>query len=358
MENKCLKDIYSDDESNDENNINNIKDNSDIINQEEELIFNPYNVNNKEILVNNVQSILNKYGIFAKPFNHELYKRAFIHRSYTKRPKLENELANIIIAEKPDNCLPLKTKSNERLEFIGDGVLELITKYYLYKRFPKADEGFMTEKKIALVKNEHIGKLALEMGLQEYYIISKHAEDKNIRNNLKKLGCLFEAFIGAIFLDYNRIDINDEYGWFKNIFNCGPGFQMAQIFVEHVFEEHVDWTNLIKNDDNYKNKLQVIIQKEFKITPEYVELKVPDLESETDKNYEMGVYICFGQNIHNTDIKKSIDFDSLKTFQSIHKLLESNNKQLIFLTKAEHKIKKKAEQLACENAIKLIELYN
>ena len=72
----------------------------------------------------------------------------------------------------------------------------------------------------------------------------------------------------------------------------------------------------------------------------------------------MGVYICFGQNIHNTDIKKSIDFDSLKTFQSIHKLLESNNKQLIFLTKAEHKIKKKAEQLACENAIKLIELYN
>ena len=76
MENKCLKDIYSDDESNDENNINNIKDNSDIINQEEELIFNPYNVNNKEILINNVQSILNKYGIFAKPFNHELYKRA------------------------------------------------------------------------------------------------------------------------------------------------------------------------------------------------------------------------------------------------------------------------------------------
>ena len=352
MENKCLKDIYSDDESEEESN------NKDNNTNQEELIFNPYNPNNKEILINNVQTILNKYGIFAKPFNHELYKRAFIHRSYTKRPKLENELSNVIIAEKPDDCLPLKTKSNERLEFIGDGVLELITKYYLYKRFPKADEGFMTEKKIALVKNEHIGKLAYELGLQQYYIISKHAEEKNIRNNLKKLGCLFEAFIGAIFLDYNRIDITDEYGWFNNIFNCGPGFQMAQIFVEHVFEEHVDWTNLIKNDDNYKNKLQVIIQKEFKITPEYVELKVPDLESETDKNYEMGLYICFGQNIHNADIKKSIDFTSLKTFQAIHNLIETDNKQLIFLSKAEHKIKKKAEQLACENAIKMIELYN
>ena len=57
------------------------------------------------------------------------------------------------------------------------------------------------------------------------------------------------------------------------------------------------------------------------------------------------------------DRKKSINFDSLKTFQEIHKLLEINAKQLIFLTKAEHKIKKKAEQLACENAIKMIELY-
>ena len=323
-----------------------------------ELVFNPYNDKNIEITLNDIQSILKKYGVNYTIHNIELFKRAFIHKSYCKRPMLENKASDITIVDKPYDCLPLKTKSNERLEFIGDGILECITKYYLYRRFPKAEEGFMTEKKIALVKNEHIGKLALELGLQEYYIISKHAEDKNIRNNLKKLGCLFEAFIGAIFLDYNRIDINDEYGWFKNIFNCGPGFQMAQIFVEHVFEEHVDWTNLIKNDDNYKNKLQVIIQKEFKITPEYVELKVPDLESETDKNYEMGVYICFGQNIHNTDIKKSIEFDSLKTFQSIHKLLESNNKQLIFLTKAEHKIKKKAEQLACENAIKLIELYN
>ena len=238
--NEVIKDINSEDESNDEEN-NNITNISNIISNEE-LIFNPYNNNNKEIQLHNIIAILSKYGIFTKPFNIELYKRAFIHRSYTKRPKLENEEANIIISEKPDDCLPLKTKSNERLEFIGDGVLECITKYYLYKRFPKADEGFMTEKKIALVKNEHIGKLAYELGLHNFYIISRHAEEKNIRNNLKKLGCLFEAFIGALFLDFNRIKVNDENEWFANIFNCGPGLQFAQIFVENVFEKHVDWT--------------------------------------------------------------------------------------------------------------------
>ena len=90
----------------------------------------------------------------------------------------------------------LKSKSNERLEFLGDGVLECITKYYLYRRFPKENEGFMTEK-IAIVKNEHIGKMAYEMGLNKWYIMS-NAEEKR-RTNLKKLGCLFEAF-RALFL--------------------------------------------------------------------------------------------------------------------------------------------------------------
>ena len=357
FKNGTLKDNNSDTESDEDNNINpNI--NSNIINSEE-LIFNPYNTLNKEIEISNVQQLLNNYGIFAKPFNIELYKRAFIHRSYTKRPKLENEEANIIIADKPDDCLPLKTKSNERLEFIGDGVLECITKYYLYKRFPKADEGFMTEKKIALVKNEHIGKLAYELGLHKFYIISRHAEEKNIRTNLKKLGCLFEAFLGAIFLDFNRMDIKDEYGWFQNIFNCGPGLQMAQIFVENVFEKHVDWTKLISNDDNYKNKLQVIIQKEFKLTPDYVEIKTQYENIDiSEKTYTMGLYISFGQNIHNSNIFKAMNFDTMKTFKSIHERLENEPKLLIFITKAEHKIKKKAEQLACEYAIKLIEKYN
>jgi dsRNA-specific ribonuclease len=352
--NNCLKDINSDEESNSDNELTTI---TNLKLDSEELIFNPYNSNNNEITSGIVQELLSKYGIFTKPFNLELYKRAFIHKSYTKRPKLENSLANITISDKPENCLPLKTKSNERLEFLGDGVLELITKYYLYKRFPKADEGFMTEKKIALVKNEHIGKLALEMGLNKYFIISRHAEEKNIRNNLKKLGCLFEAFIGAIFLDFNRISIKDEYGWFENVFNCGPGLQMAQIFVENVFEKHVDWTNLINNDDNYKNKLQVIIQKEFKITPDYVELKTPKLDDDddNDKLYVMGLYICFGQNIHNAKISNAVNFDKLGSFKAIHELLEKQDKLLVFLTKAEHKIKKKAEQIACDQAIKLIE---
>ena len=183
-------------------------------NGQEVYIFDPYNPLNKCITETDIKQILNTYGINVPIYNVNLYKRAFVHRSYIKRPTIENEVNNIVITPKPDDCLPLFTKSNERLEFVGDGVLECITKYYLYRRFPKENEGFMTEKKIALVKNESIGKMAYEMGLHKWFILSKHAESKQNRTNLKKLGCLFESFIGAMFLDFNKISVNDEDGWF------------------------------------------------------------------------------------------------------------------------------------------------
>jgi len=323
--------------------------NMDNENQDSEQIFNPYNPANNEITLNDIQSILKTYGVHYNIDNINLYQRSFIHKSYTKRPVLENEAAEIKIASQPANCLPLKTKSNERLEFVGDGVLELITKYYLYKRFPKADEGFMTEKKIALVKNEHIGKLAYEMKLHKWFILSKHAEEKNTRVNFKKLGCLFEAFLAALFLDVNKISIKDENGWFNNTFVTGPGFQMAQIFIESIFEKHVDWAKLIKTDDNYKNQLQVIIQKEFKITPDYIELK-----HDLDIGYEMGVFICLGQEIYEVKVKNAIDYSKYGSFAKIQNTLEDNDKLFIFLAKGTHKIKKKAEQIACEEALKII----
>jgi dsRNA-specific ribonuclease len=321
----------------------------DIIKKDEELIFNPYNIINKEITLNEVQSILSNYGITAKVNNLNLYKRAFIHRSYVKRPELENKQANIEISEQPHDCLPLKTKSNERLEFIGDGVLECITKYYLYRRFPKADEGFMTEKKIALVKNEHIGRLAYEMKLNKWYIMSKHAEEKNTRTNLKKLGCLFEAFLGALFLDFNKITIHDDDKWFETLFVTGPGFQMSQIFLESIFEKHVDWIKLIGTNDNYKNQLQVCIQKEFKTTPDYLEIS-----HDLDEGYKMGVYLCLGQPIWKMTPTSAVHFDKFGSFETIHKSFLSNEKVFILLGSGLHKIKKKAEQEACEKALQLI----
>jgi len=329
----------------------------DVQKDDGELIFDPFNSNNCEITESEVCDILKKYGVPDKVHNLNLYKRAFIHKSYCKRPAIENEQNGVIIAERPDNCMTLKTKSNERLEFLGDGVLECITKYYLYRRFPKANEGFMTEKKIALVKNEHIGRLAYEMGLNKWYIMSKNAEEKKTRTNLKKLGCLFEAFLGALFLDFNKIDIKDEGNWFENVFVTGPGFQIAQIFVEKIFEQHVDWMKLIQSDDNYKNILQVILQKAFQVTPVYREITEWDEET----GYHMGVYLCLNKKSHEftpqDDYIMSISFwgsfENLKTAWT-YRDDKWENGLVIFLSESKHKIKKKAEQAACKKAIEIL----
>lgn len=315
----------------------------------DELIFNPYNENNREIEQGIVESILKKYGIKSKIHNLNLYKRAFVHKSYVKRPQLENEQNGIQIVDKPFNCLSLKTKSNERLEFLGDGVLECITKYYLYRRFPKENEGFMTEKKIAIVKNETIGRIAYEMGLHKWYIVSKHAEEKKTRTNFKKLGCLFEAFLGALFLDFNKISIKDEEGWFENIFKTGPGFQMAQTFIENVFEAHIDWIELINTDDNYKNILQVKIQKHYKVTPVYKEIDYNE-----DEGFHMGVYLCIGYYEANMKHDDAKNFSDFKNFLGIDEYLLEHDECFIFLGEGKHKIKKKAEQLACQMALDII----
>jgi dsRNA-specific ribonuclease len=311
-------------------------------------VFDPYNPLNKLISEDELHGILRTYGINIPIMNYTLYKRAFIHQSYIKRPSLENEYNKVVICPKPDNCLPIFTKSNERLEFIGDGVLECITKYYLYRRFPKENEGFMTEKKIALVKNESIGKMAFDMGLHKWFVLSKHAEMKQTRTNLKKLGCLFESFIGAIFLDFNKVTIDDEDALLNGGLITGSGFQMAQIFIESVFEKHVDWIHLIRNDDNYKNILQVKIQKEFKVTPDYMEMEVHT----ADIGYKMGVYLTLNQPIHAVQPRDAISIHSFTSYQDIHEYMSIYGKIFVYLGEGTHKIKKKAEQMACENAIR------
>ena len=312
----------------------------------DELIFNPYNPANKELDMHAMGELLKKYGVTLNPMNIELYKRAFVHKSYVKRPKLENIENGITIVPRPYNCLPLRCRSNERLEFLGDGVLECVVKWYLYRRFPKEDEGFMTEKKIQLVKNEAIGKLAYTMGLHKFYIMSKHAEEKKTRTNLKKLGCLFEAFIGALFLDGNKMTCDNVDRCVSGTSPTGIGFQLAQTFIESVLEKHIDWVDLVQNDDNYKNILQVMIQKEFKVTPTYIQAGCSE-----DTGFHMIVSLYIGDEWTEPKNEDAISFEEYGNYESIHQAIETNKRVLVRLGESSHKIKKKAEQEACRLAI-------
>ena len=195
------------------------------------------------------------------------------------------------------------------------------------------------------------------MGLNHWYIISQNAEEKKTRTNLKKLGCLFEAFLGALFLDFNKIQIHDEDKWFDKVFVTGPGFQIAQTFVENVFEQHVNWTELITTKDNYKNILQVKLQKAFKVTPIYKEISEYDEET----GYHMGVYLSINSDHHHLNHGNALSVSNIikdndKTIMdNIQLYLDEVGKVFLFLGESKHKIKKKAEQTACFNSIQVLE---
>ena len=104
---------------------------------------------------------------------------------------------------------------------------------------------------------------------------------------------------------------------------------------------------------NYKNILQVRIQKEFKVTPYYMETQ----EYSIDKGYTMGVFLCLGQNTHNLSVVQSKPIQDFRHFGHIHQYMAEHAKVFILLGSSVHKIKKKAEQIACEIALSSIEKF-
>ena len=175
----------------------------------------------------------------------------------------------------PKDCLPLQEESNERLETLGDSVLGLATVHYLYERFSDQNEGFLTKMKAKLVNGKMLAYLAEKVGLHKYVIISKQIEDNNGRLNFRILEDAFEAFLGAMYLDFQHVQSKS-----KSLINFdGYGYQITKEWIINVFEEHIDFTELIQQNQNFKDKLMKYMQHNFQSIPKFFEISV-----ETDKN--------------------------------------------------------------------------
>ena len=115
--------------------------------------------------------------------NPDLLKQAFLHRSYL------NEHAEIKMAH------------NERLEFLGDAVLELVVTNFLYAEFPDKPEGELTAFRASLVNTNTISDKAKELGFEDYLLLSKGEAKDTGKARAYILANTFEAFTGALYLD-------------------------------------------------------------------------------------------------------------------------------------------------------------
>ena len=296
---------------------------------EVKVIVNTYNFNNELITENDIKSILEKYEIENVINNLAIYQKAFIHKSYSKKdPKELGE--NVVFAEKPEGALELFDYNNETLEFLGDAVLSTVIARYLFERYHGENEGFLTKMRTKLVNGEMLGYLSGKLGFGKHIIISRHIEDKcNGRTNTAILEDALEAFIGAMFLDFNEVD---NYNLLDN-FYTGIGFQVCEKFIIHVIEDIIDFSDLVLLNTNYKERIKRYFYDTFVINPRYSDVSVSGISNE--REYKISIYKFNGNN----DNYLTID----------HTYLE-------ILSTGIGTSKKKAEQNAAKNALEAFNL--
>jgi len=228
-------------------------------------MYNPYNSRNKLLSLKDIQTILTNYKCSFNIKNLKLFQNAMIHSSYVRREEYTSPTGETIkLIDKPDDCIDLFDESYERLEHLGDSILGAIVSTYLVKRFPKEQEGFLTDLKKEIVCNEMLGSLSMKIGLDKFYIISKHNEDAcNGRTNIKKLGDILEAFIGALWTD------------------SGNEFKVVSSFIINLIETYIDIPKILMNNRNFKEQLQKYCQATFHYTPTY------KMISSTQNSYTM-----------------------------------------------------------------------
>lgn len=140
--------------------------------------------------------------------------------------------------------------SNERLEFLGDAILNSVVTDIIYKRFQNEQEGFLTNLRSKIVSRQSLNKIAIEIGLDKIVITSKYV---NLNSNSNIYGNALEAIFGAIYLDL--------------------GYKKCKNFVEdRLFHHFLDWNDILKNERNFKSKIFEWCHKN-KIEPEFVLLE-------------------------------------------------------------------------------------
>lgn len=183
--------------------------------------------------------------------NQELLETALTHRSALNE---KNTTAAV---------------SNERLEFLGDAVLELATTRFLYDRYPEDPEGTLTAYRSALVKTVTLGKVATELGLGEKLHMSKGEEATGGRSNNGILADTLEAFLGALYLD--------------------QGFDAAAKLLAKILFPHIDEIIEKKLYKDAKSYLQEVVQALGFETPTYE--VITEVGPDHDKEFTVTVSV-------------------------------------------------------------------
>lgn len=207
-----------------------------------------------------------------------LLEQAFVHRSYIN----ENKSSGL--------------NHNERLEFLGDAVLELVITDFLYKKYPEKAEGDLTAYRSALVNAQTCSDIATKLSMGDYLLLSKGESKDTGRARQYILANALEALIGAIYLD--------------------QGYDRAKDFIENNFTPLIDSIISARSFIDAKSLFQEKAQEFDGVTPSYKTIK--ETGPDHEKKFTVGVYlgkelVTTGLGESKQDAEQSAAREALKT---------------------------------------------
>jgi len=209
------------------------------------------------------------------PGHLHFYKLAFTHKSYQQPKHQDTSKSNSFLF------------NNERLEFLGDAILDAVMAEYLFKKYPTQDEGFLTQMRSKLVNRKTLNKIASDMELD---LFLKQKGSNKISQTM--MGNTLEAFLGAVYLDV--------------------GFEKTKTFIIHrILKKFLDIHELEQVNDNYKSILLEFCQK-FQKQVQYVIVE----QSRTHDNREK---FCIAVHIDDEFFGQAVDFNKKSAEQNASK---------------------------------------
>ena len=241
-----------------------------------------YNINPENRLITKefINDIMVRFGIndkrkqIYKVNNLDYFITATTHKTYSLDVSEEeyNTIKEMYYLNYPDsNYVFIQNTNYERLEFIGDSIIKPILTDYITSYFINQNEGFLSKLRSRLEKTQFFSNLTKLLNLKDYILISRQYEETDTRNtNLSIMEDVFEAFIGALYLDA------------KEQKDCGYAFKVIHDLIYNIFESDTFNLDLRKMsiDDNYKDKLNSFCNMNKLPQPVY---KLKDVQSITSK---------------------------------------------------------------------------
>lgn len=241
-----------------------------------------YNINPENRLITKefINDIMVRFGINDKRKqnykvnNLDYFITATTHKTYSLDVSEEeyNAIKEMYYLNYPDsNYVFIQNTNYERLEFIGDSIIKPILTDYITSYFINQNEGFLSKLRSRLEKTQFFSNLTKLLNLKDYILISRQYEETDTRNtNLSIMEDVFEAFIGALYLDA------------KEQKDCGYAFKVIHDLIYNIFESDTFNLDLRKMsiDDNYKDKLNSFCNMNKLPQPVY---KLKDVQSITSK---------------------------------------------------------------------------